>query len=141
MEPKVLSRDDPALLEHYGWALRLFPKATFVRTPDGVIRFQGNRIFRYLIDNQKVVDLNKLWVEACCGKFTLKEMMDLYIGLGYTLSGFVDIFPDGLNLMEDRGLTFETLTDERVRPWEDEAVTTYGLPTGGPPWPGKDEMP
>lgn len=60
---------------------------------DDTQRFPGNRIVELLLDTGKL-DLNALWFMYNAKMFTRKELMSFYMDLGYSLSGFADIFPN-----------------------------------------------
>jgi len=59
----------------------------------GVQRFQKNNLYGYLI-NSGMVDLNELSCAYQNGSFTREEYMEFYRGIGYSVSGFCDIFDD-----------------------------------------------
>jgi len=92
---------------------------------DGVIRWQENKLVRYLtgdyggcefhtppqwtgmMHNQihnGAVDLNGLAVARSKRIFTLEEYMKFYMGMGYSLSGFGDIF--GQSEVTEYGLEY-----------------------------------
>ena len=97
---KILSKDDPELLEHYGNLVNYFPNATFIEDESGVYRFKSNKLIRWLIDNAHEcgrkcpVNLNSMAIAYDHGVFTLEEYMKFYQDLGYSLSGFMEIFGD-----------------------------------------------
>lgn len=58
-----------------------------------VLRFKPDPVIEFLWES-RMVDLNALAFQAIKQKWPLKYMMRLYRGLGYSLSGFIDIFHD-----------------------------------------------
>jgi len=81
---------------------------TYIETESGVWRFKDNPIIRYLLDyhhdetkknssSGNGVGLNLIWEKACNDEFTLKEMVELYIHIGYSLCGFEEVFGDDIN--------------------------------------------
>ena len=66
---------------------------------NGVQRFSYNKLYRHLVDSGQV-DLNKLSRDYQEKKFTLKEYMEFYRGLGYSVCGYLDIFRDKIKEIE-----------------------------------------
>lgn len=66
---------------------------------DGVQRFLVNRLIRHLVDTEQV-DLNRLSSDYQEGKFTLDEYKLFYMGMGYSVCGFDEIFGCNGNLEE-----------------------------------------
>lgn len=87
MSERILPKDDPVLLEHYGDFVRLFPDAVFVAV-DGVYRFQKKKLACWLGDH---VSLNDMIAAYQRGAFPLEEYMQFYQDIGYSLCGFADI--------------------------------------------------
>ena len=68
-----------------------FPNAQVVRL-NKVYRFKAKPLMRWLADH---VDLNALCVAAQTdGGFSMAEYMQFYQDIGYSLSGFVEVFAD-----------------------------------------------
>ena len=61
---------------------------------NNVQRFPTNALIRHLVSS-KQVDTNTLCVDFQKGKFTLEEYQEFYMGMGYSVCGFDEIF--GLN--------------------------------------------
>lgn len=59
---------------------------------DGVQRFPQNRIIRYLLDSNPTVGLDDLWNMLDAGMISRTELMKFYMQIGYTLSGFEELF-------------------------------------------------
>jgi hypothetical protein len=38
------------------------------------------------------VNLNDLWIDYYRGRFTCEELMKFYMGIGYSLSGYAEVF-------------------------------------------------
>ncbi len=71
----------------------------------GTWRFKGNKIVRYLIDYHSEETekthgnnrgLNLIYTEAIEKNYTLREFVELYIGMGYSLGGFEEVFGDAM---------------------------------------------
>lgn len=58
---------------------------------NNVLRFKKNECMCYLCDR---IDLNKMWIDFYKGTFTKKEFMQFYRDIGYSLSGYLDIWLD-----------------------------------------------
>jgi hypothetical protein len=84
-----------------------------------VWRFKENRLVDHIHDNCPVytppgnygrhsniirasLDLNNLWSDFHSGSFSLEELVKFYMGLGYSLCGFCDVF--GQHEAEEWGL-------------------------------------
>lgn len=63
---------------------------------DGVWRWQSNKLIRLITNHENytvgMVDLNCLWAAFYDGKFTCEELMKFYMGMGYSLCGFGEVF-------------------------------------------------
>ncbi len=67
------------------------PMQPIIVDASGTIRFQENKIVRFLLDNG-IYDLNKLWIMFHNSKiFSLDDMEQFYQLIGYSVSGFGDI--------------------------------------------------
>ena len=55
-------------------------------------RFVSDPIMVFL-NRSDAFSLNALWAMSDAGMISYKRMIELYIQIGYTLSGFGDIFP------------------------------------------------
>ena len=80
----------PDLQDEYDW-LDEESKQAELEWDDQVLRFKKDPVIDFLWAN-RMVDLNILAVAAMKHKWPLKYMMRFYRGLGYSLSGFGDIF-------------------------------------------------
>jgi len=68
---------------------------TYIMDKDRVLRFKTNSPIRYLLDHHKNTNkdgLNVVWENAYDNDYTVKEMVELYIHIGYSLGGFYEIF-------------------------------------------------
>jgi len=65
------------------------------KTIDGIERYEGNRIVRFLLDASSSVDLNLIW-KMYLGNyaFSKEEMKQFYKLIGYTIDGFWEIFEE-----------------------------------------------
>lgn len=73
---------------------------------DNVQRFPVNKLVRHLVDT-KQVDLNSLCIDYQKGKFTLDEYREFYMGMGYSVCGFDEIFGCNGNLEEEEQAQIE----------------------------------
>lgn len=76
-----------------------YPAATHaVDDVDGILRYRKNRIIDDLVmaacNGQKGPCLNRIALDVQLGKYTEAERAELYRLIGYSLSGFDDVFPD-----------------------------------------------
>lgn len=70
------------------------PNQPIVWAPDGVIRFQANRIVGKLYDmasNGYRYDLNAIAIDAAHGAYTREEQSQFAQLIGYSVSGFGDL--------------------------------------------------
>lgn len=77
---------------------------TTIIDKNNVQRFHTNALIRHLVSS-KQVDLNTLCIDLQKGKFTLNEYQQFYMGMGYSVCGFDEIF--GLNSLlteEDKAI-------------------------------------
>lgn len=59
---------------------------------NGTQRFPTNRVIRYLIDSHPHVDLNALWHMMDSGMISRDELMQFYLQIGYSVTGFEELF-------------------------------------------------
>jgi len=67
-----------------------YPMQPLVVDKSGTIRFQENKVVRFLLDNGGH-DLNKLWIMLHSKNFSLDDMEQFYQLIGYSVSGFGEI--------------------------------------------------
>ena len=66
---------------------------------NGELRFQPNRIVTRLLDEtsagfdqrKSLYDMNRMRADYINGGYTLAEMIELHINIGYTVDGFLDV--------------------------------------------------
>lgn len=93
---RIVPKDDVTLLEHYGDLITIQPASVMIIEDErGVYRFAQNQLYCWLLENGEV-DLNSMCIAYQMGHFTLEEYMEFYRGIGYSLSGFEEIFGDVL---------------------------------------------
>ena len=113
----IVPKDDPCLNKHYAKLVALFPNATFICDDNGVYRFQTKPLMRWICDRMSE-DFEYMWmrnrVECPCSlnsmakayhrkEFSLEEYMQFYMNIGYSLSGFYEVFGDEIDiLMKDK---------------------------------------
>ena len=61
---------------------------------DGIRRYQANRIIRYLLDMSTRVNLNDIFGMYDAKIFTEAEVKEFYQLIGYSVSGYREIFDD-----------------------------------------------
>lgn len=68
-----------------------FPNQPVYANPEtGVVRFQENKVVRYLLDKGEI-DLNHLWVEVATGRLPVEDYAQLMQLIGYSVSGYGDL--------------------------------------------------
>lgn len=93
---RIVPRDDPIIVEHYADLMKTQPNhAVVIEDDDGTYRFQGDPLIRDLVTTKRV-DLNQMCIDFQRGLLPLESYMAFYRGLGYSLSGFVEVFGDHL---------------------------------------------
>jgi hypothetical protein len=60
---------------------------------DGILRFKRNQIVSYLLDFGDH-DMNQLATMQSCGMFTEAEWRQFYRLIGYSVGGYLNVFPD-----------------------------------------------
>lgn len=71
---------------------------------NGVLRWKGSQLIRYLTSSTGVIDLNNLAIDLFKKKFSLEEYMKFYMDMGYSLSGYVEVF--GQREVTEYGLSY-----------------------------------
>ena len=72
----------------------------YIQDEHRTLRFRANSTIGYLLHEHKKANkdgLNAVWDDAYLNDHTVKEMVELYIHMGYSLSGFEEIFGDAMN--------------------------------------------
>ena len=89
-------RADPQIQKDYGDVLSLYLHHP-VTMRDGVLRWEAGKLAVWIADR---IDLNELAVAYQSGRYgiSLKEYTKFYREMGYSLSGFIEIFGHELNL-------------------------------------------
>jgi hypothetical protein len=72
---------------------------------EGKLRFKPNSVIKYLLDYHKIQTMMTcesgglaiVWEDAEKGEYTLREMIELYIHMGYSLCGFTAIFGEAMD--------------------------------------------
>lgn len=106
---RLVPRDDKALVSDYADLMATQPPdAVVIEDLNGVYRWQEDGLIRWLSDIDQL-DLNAMCVAFQRGAFTLDEYMRFYRGLGYSLSGFIEIFGDHLGLYEKKTWTVDDI--------------------------------
>ena len=59
----------------------------------GVQRFPKSKLITHLVDSSQV-DLNRLSRDFQEGKFSKREYMQFYRDIGYSVCGYMDVFPN-----------------------------------------------
>lgn len=82
-----LHRDHP-----YYSDLRQHSDHPIIIDEQGIIRWKQNSAVRWTVDNG--VDLNAMSVAHQRGYISTEDYMAFYRQMGYSLSGYLDVFPD-----------------------------------------------
>jgi hypothetical protein len=95
-DPNIIPHDDPVLVEHYAEILAVFPDAVIVRKND-VVRFKQDTLMDFFCEAPRhqypgAPDLNEVVIKYFNGQFTYYEMMLFWQRIGYSLSGYRDVF-------------------------------------------------
>ncbi len=101
----VLPKDDPHLVEHYSDYLALFPDACFVQDKHGTYRFKENKVVSWLLANTSLNNIVIAYQGGAHheGSVSMDELMMLYQDIGYSLSGYGDVFGEEMADMQRRG--------------------------------------
>jgi hypothetical protein len=75
-------------------------KHRIIEDEHGTYRYEQNRLIDWLWRSGKV-DLNVMRIAYCHGAFSREEYMQFYRDMGYSLSGFEEIFGEELDKMEE----------------------------------------
>lgn len=86
---------------------------SIVKDEEGTLRYQENTLITWLHDIYHI-DMNNLWVAYRRKVFTRDEFMQFYRDIGYSLSGFEEVWGDALD---------EMVPDEEDEQGESEAST------------------
>lgn len=101
-------KDDPLLVREYAKLMSMLPNCQVVK--DGsVYRFKRNRLYRWLSDR---IDLNELWISYYNKEVRLKEIVAFYQGMGYSLSGFEEVFGGLVDLLYVDKLAIDEIVDD-----------------------------
>lgn len=121
IQPELLSHDDPILVNNYAEIVSCFPQAQIIRNDDGIVRFRENKLMRFFCDAGKgemvsfdpykeapaefsgAPTLNDIVKKYYNGSFSMEELMLFYQDIGYSLSGYLDIFGEEIDLMFKEG--------------------------------------
>jgi hypothetical protein len=86
----------PDLQEAYAWLDPISKTAPLAWVGTGknkVLRFKANRAIVFMY-NMKGCDMNDIWRMAIEAKWSTEDVMSLYRQIGYSLSGFGEVFTD-----------------------------------------------
>lgn len=92
----IVSHDDPVLREHYADILVAFPNAVICLDGGGVLRFRQSALARWIGNH---ISLNEMVIDCQRGEFPIEELIQFYMDMGYSLSGFVDVFGDEITAL------------------------------------------
>lgn len=85
----------PDLQEAYAWLDPISKTAPLAWVGTGknkVLRFKANRAIVFMYEEYR--DMNEIWSMARSAKWSTEDVMSLYRQLGYSLSGFGDVFTE-----------------------------------------------
>lgn len=69
---------------------------------NGVQRFKQNSVIDHLF-RRELLDVNGLWIDFYRGDFDRDGFIDFYMGLGYSVSGFVEVWGPGSSYHANTG--------------------------------------
>jgi hypothetical protein len=75
---------------------------------NGTLRFDGNRLIRFLIDTHNTMDFNAVWQLADTGMITRDELIQFYTLVGYSVDNFAELFPELAELLPNNNDTNKT---------------------------------
>jgi len=99
---KKVPHDDPVLVEHYKDILQLFPQAEIIRDKDETLRFRRNKVIDYVVQcshDIPLIDLNQIGRLYHSGLFSVHDVMEYYMLMGYSLCGFEEVFGNEMDEM------------------------------------------
>ena len=59
---------------------------------DGAPFYEGSDYSQHTVTRRGRLDLNELWLDFHAGRFPIEDLMRFYMGLGYSLCGFGEVF-------------------------------------------------
>ena len=152
---RVIPLSEVAETDYY-WDMAILARMfrhRIVEDDNGTWRWEENRIVDALTDGSAAfysgshydgrnpiirgsLCLNTLWMDFHSGKYTCEEMVKFYMGIGYSLCGFCDVWgqrssgevnlPGGTNeLTEDGQYHKETVIAYFVKKWQNEGEDDY----------------
>lgn len=113
----------------------------------GTYRFKQNKLVNHILDDclfytpvgdpdcthgpryRGKLDLNELWVDFHNRKFDVWEMAQFYMGIGYSISGFCDVFSKKAHELSLEDAEPETYNEEKDYD-ESEDLITYMIRKG-----------
>lgn len=112
---RVVPKDDPKLLRCFKDLMEKLNWPEVIEDLQGTYRFRTNALFCWMTDPTRGsnhdrssitydpprphrVSLNDMADGFARGEFTLEEYMNFYMGIGYSLDGFVEVFGEHLGL-------------------------------------------
>ena len=96
MIKRIIPVEEVASKPHYADIAEAFPNATYIEDEHGTWRFKRDTLVDWLLET-KQVDLNRMAIDFENGSFSGDDYMQFYQGIGYSLSGFCECFPDSIN--------------------------------------------
>lgn len=81
------------------------PVTTYI-DKHGAQRFLTNGVIDWLFRSGRL-DLNQLWLDFYAGHFHCDKFMDIYMGLGYSISGFAEVWGFGSSYHNKTGKYIE----------------------------------
>jgi hypothetical protein len=94
---KIIDRKThKVFIEHYPQLINHATGCPIIEN-DGILRWKGKSIAMWLLDRcmyNHSQYLNDLWRECCIGHISKEEIMEHYREIGYSLSGYLEIFPE-----------------------------------------------
>ncbi len=86
----------------------------------GVQRFIENGVIAWLLESGPL-DLNAMRLAYYEDKFSLNDYMEFYMGIGYSVCGFLEVFGEGSGIADHCGAPVDILNPV----WEREVETIH----------------
>lgn len=87
-------RYDPDLRKWYGKLFDKYPDHPVFLDEQDTLRWKPNRLMQWLGDREPL-PFNDMYVACDRGDFPVADLKRFYRDIGYSLSGYLEIFPKG----------------------------------------------
>jgi hypothetical protein len=97
----------------------------YIEDENGTYRFQSNSIVRYLVGSSS---LNLIWGEAGEKEYSLREFLELYIHMGYSLGGYLEIFGEAIDKILRISYDYHTGDRTSKLGYDEESIKFFDKP-------------